>query len=117
MRHLIGDRLMNLYVVTGTTKGLGKALANRIALDSGNELIALARAPDGDIPGGVRFEVDLADVAALAAAADRIAQRVRGKHYEKAVLINNAGIVVPVAPLERADPYEIERNLVVNLLS
>ena len=108
---------MNLYIVTGTTKGLGEALAERIASDPDNELIALARAPDGDIRGGVRFELDLADTAAIDRVADRVAQRVRGKRYAKAVLINNAGIVVPVAPLERADPYDIERNLVVNLVA
>jgi len=108
---------MNLYIVTGTTKGLGKALADRIALDPDNELIALARAPDGEIPGGVRFELDLADTAAIDTVADRVAQRLRGKHYAKAVLVNNAGIVLPVAPLERADPYDLERNLVVNLVA
>ena len=108
---------MNLYIVTGTTKGLGKALADRIALDADNELIALARAADGDIPGGFRFELDLADTAAIDRIADRIAQRVRGKRYAKAVLINNAGIVLPVAPLERTDPYDLERNLVVNLVA
>ena len=108
---------MNLYIVTGTTKGLGKALADRIALDSDNQLIALARARDGEVPGGVRFEVDLADTAAIDAVGDRIAQRLRGKRYAKAVLINNAGIVVPVAPLERTDPYDLERNLVVNLVA
>ena len=108
---------MNLYIVTGTTKGLGKALADRIALDSDNQLIALARAPDGDIPGGVRFELDLEDTAAIDLVADRVAHRVRGRQFAKAVLINNAGIVVPVAPLERADPYDIERNLVVNLVA
>src|SRR5260221_4861562 len=108
---------MNLYIVTGTTKGLGKALADRIALDPDNELIALARAPDGDIPGGVLFALALADTAAIDATADRIVQRMRGKRYAKAVLINNAGIVLPVAPLERADPYDLERNLVVNLVA
>src|SRR5258706_9571053 len=108
---------MNLYIVTGTTKGLGKALADRIALDPDNELIALARAPDGDIRGGVRFALDLADTGAIDATADRIVQRMRGKRYAKAVLINNAGIVLPVAPLERADPYDLERNLVVNLVA
>jgi benzil reductase ((S)-benzoin forming) len=108
---------MNLYIVTGTTKGLGQALADRIALDSGNELIALARAPDAAIAGGARFEVDLADTAALDKACERVAQRIRGKRYAKAVLINNAGIVVPVAPLERADAEELERNLVVNLVA
>ena len=33
------------------------------------------------------------------------------------MLVNNAGIVAPVAPLERADAREIERNLVVNLVA
>jgi benzil reductase ((S)-benzoin forming) len=108
---------MNLYIVTGTTKGLGKALAERIALDPANELIALARAPDADIPGGVRIEVDLGDPAAIERAWERIDARVAGKRYDKAVLINNAGIVAPVAPLERADAKELERNVAVNLLA
>jgi benzil reductase ((S)-benzoin forming) len=108
---------MNLYIVTGTTTGLGEALAARIALDPDNDLIALARAPDGPIPGGARFEVDLADTAALDKALDRVEERIRGRRYGKAVLINNAGIVAPVAPLERADPREIERNLAVNLVA
>jgi hypothetical protein len=109
--------MMNLYVVTGTTQGLGRALAARIALDSGNELVALSRAPDGPIAGGARFQVDLADAHAVGKACERIAGRIRGKRYDKAVLINNAGVVAPVAPLERADAAELERNLAVNLVA
>jgi benzil reductase ((S)-benzoin forming) len=108
---------MNLYIVTGTTQGLGKALAERIALDPDNELIALARAPDGPIPGGARFEVDLADGAALERACDRVEERIRGKRYAKAVLVNNAGVIAPVAPLEAVDPAALERNLAVNLVA
>jgi benzil reductase ((S)-benzoin forming) len=108
---------MNLYVVTGTTRGLGEALAEAIARDPDNELIALARAPDAPIPGGARLEVDLADGEGIEHACDRIAQRIRGKRYEKAVLINNAGIVEPVGPLEGVDPRELERNLLVNLVA
>ncbi|HXF77439.1 MAG TPA: SDR family NAD(P)-dependent oxidoreductase [Usitatibacter sp.] len=108
---------MNLYVVTGTTRGLGEALARLVARDPSNELIAVARAPDGDIPGGVRIGADLADARAVEDACARIAARVRGKRYDKAVLVNNAGVVEPVAPLERADPAGLERNLAVNLLA
>jgi benzil reductase ((S)-benzoin forming) len=113
----VAPHAMNLYIVTGTTKGLGEALAACISLDQDNELIALARAPDGPIRGGARFEVDLADTAALDKVFDRVEERIRGKGYAKAVLINNAGVVAPVAPLERADAAEIERNLVVNLVA
>jgi benzil reductase ((S)-benzoin forming) len=69
------------------------------------------------VPGGARLEVDLADTAALDKACDRIEQRIRGKRYEKAVLINNAGIVEPVAPLEEVSAADLERNLVVNLVA
>ena len=95
---------MNLYIVTGTRRGLGEALARRISASQDNELIALAR-PD----------VDLADSTSLARAFDAIEQRIRGRAYGKAVLINNAGIVEPVAPVDRADPADLERNIAVNL--
>lgn len=107
----------NLYIVTGTTKGLGAALAARIAAGAGNELIAIARAPEGAIPGGWRIEADLADRGALAGACERAARRMRGKRYAKAVLVNNAGIVSPVGPLDQVDAAELERSLAVNLLA
>lgn len=106
---------MNLYIVTGTTRGLGAALAERIAEDPANELIALSRAPDAPIPGGARIEADLADGAALERAFDRLEGRVHGRRYDKAVLINNAGVVAPVAPLEAVDPDALEKSLLVNL--
>ncbi len=108
---------MDLYIVTGTTQGLGKALAEAVVRDSSNELVALARAPDGPIPGGARFEVDLADGPSLERACDRVEQRIRGKRYGKAVLINNAGVVSPVGPLEDVDAEALERNLAVNLVA
>jgi len=108
---------MNLYIVTGPTRGLGKALCEQIGRLADTELIALGRAPDAPVPGGARLEVDLADTAALDKACDRIEQRIRGKRYEKAVLINNAGIVEPVAPLEEVSAADLERNLVVNLVA
>ncbi|HSN21772.1 MAG TPA: SDR family NAD(P)-dependent oxidoreductase [Usitatibacter sp.] len=108
---------MNLYIVTGTTQGLGRALAERIARDPDNELVALSRAADGPIPGGARIEADLADGAALERACDRIEGRIRGKRYDKAVLVNNAGVAAPVAPLEAVDPEALERNILVNLVA
>jgi len=97
---------MNLYIVTGTRRGLGEALAKRITADKRNELIGISR-PD----------VDLADPASIARAFESIGRRIAATTYEKAVLINNAGVIEPVAPLDRADPGDIEHNLAVNLVA
>ena len=106
---------MNLYVITGTTRGLGAALAAQVAGDSGNELVALARAPSGAIAGGVRIEADLTDGAALERACDALERHIAGKRYAKAVLVNNAGVIPPVGPLDTVDARDLERNLFVNL--
>jgi benzil reductase ((S)-benzoin forming) len=108
---------MNLYIVTGTTKGLGKAFADRISGNPSNELVALARAADGPVPGGIRFQLDLGDTAAIGRVFDRVEKHVKAKVYEKAVLINNAGLVSPVGRIDRVDAGELERNLVVNLVA
>jgi benzil reductase ((S)-benzoin forming) len=117
MGELYENEGMNLYIITGTTRGIGAALAEVVARSAQNELIALARAPEGAIPGGFRIEVDVGDAAALDAAFDRVVARIRGKRYEKAVLINNAGVVGPVGPLEAVDSEEVRRNLAVNLVA
>ncbi len=108
---------MNLYIVTGTTKGLGQALVAKLAESADNDIVALARAPDGPIARGFRFHLDLADARAIEAVFDRVEKRISGKTYEKAVLINNAGVVTPVGPLEHVAAEELERSLLVNLVA
>jgi NAD(P)-dependent dehydrogenase (short-subunit alcohol dehydrogenase family) len=105
---------MNLYIVTGHTKGLGRALVEQLGADPDIELIALGRAADGPIRGGEQIRVDLADPRAIDAAFDRIAARLQARRYAKAVLLNNAGVIAPVGRLDRVDAAELERGLAVN---
>lgn len=105
---------MDLYIVTGHTKGLGLALAGLLGSRKETELVALGRAADGPIPGGAQLNVDLADTAAIEAVFDLVEERLRGKRYAKAVLINNAGVISPVGMIDRVDAGELERNLAVN---
>jgi benzil reductase ((S)-benzoin forming) len=105
---------MNLYIVTGHTKGLGQALVAQLGVEPDIEIIALGRAQDGPIPGGAQLFVDLTDTRALNVAFDRVEERLRGKRYAKAVLLNNAGMISPVGMVDRVDAEELERNLAVN---
>ncbi len=105
---------MNLYIVTGHTKGLGQALVQQLGVEQDVELIALGRAADGPIPGGAQLYVDLGMPRAVDAVCDRIEERLRGKRFAKAVLINNAGVISPVGMLDRVDAEELEKSIAVN---
>ena len=100
---------MNLYVVTGATRGLGEALARQIAAQPGNRLVTLGRAPSD----AINIHVDLADGAAVERAGDELERRIGAQPFDRAVLINNAGVIAPVGPLEKVDAVELERNLAV----
>jgi benzil reductase ((S)-benzoin forming) len=120
---------MNLYVVTGTTKGLGEALARRIEADPANILVAIARGTAASPARGLHIRADLARGEDIHRAGDELAAFVAaeaslpsgegraGGSFERAVLINNAGVVSPVGLLDEVDPAELERNLVVNLVA
>jgi len=108
---------VNLYVITGTTQGLGRALADAIAADAANFLVTLSRAPEAATERALAISVDLAHSSALQAACDRLDSALAGRRFDKAVLINNAGVVSPVGPLEAVEPAEMEANLAVNLVA
>ena len=105
---------MDLFVVTGTTRGLGGALAQHIASDPGNDLVCVARRAAAV---GRSIEADLADPAAVPSIEAALRQLIGERRYGRAVLLNNAGVVSPVGPLERVDAGELERNLRVNLVA
>jgi NAD(P)-dependent dehydrogenase (short-subunit alcohol dehydrogenase family) len=105
---------MDLYIVTGHTKGLGQALVAQLGAEPEIDLIALGRAKDGPIPGGAQLFVDLADSRAVEAAFDRVEERLRGKRFAKAVLVNNAGVISPVGMVDRVEATDLERALAVN---
>jgi len=101
---------MNLYIVTGTTRGLGAALAAQIAAGPSNELVTISRSRASVV-------ADLADAAAVRGACDALERRVAGRAFDKAVLINNAGVIGPVGPVEQVEAEELARNVAVNLVA
>src|SRR5689334_15318436 len=98
--------MTNLYVVTGATRGLGEALARQIASDPGNRLVTIGRAPASD----TNLFADLGDSRSTLEACIRLERLIAGGTWAKAVLVNNAGVVSPVGPLDKLDPLELENN-------
>ena len=73
-----------ITLITGTSKGIGKATADRLTAD-GHLVIGIARTVPNEAPGPF-YAVDLTDREATAQALDEITQK-----YEIDNLVNNVG--------------------------
>ena len=95
-------------MVTGASKGIGLAIAKRLA-DSDNKVIGVARSePDEEFPG-LYFKVDLEDHATVV---DALANIVNEHPVD--ILINNAGYSLP-ATAEGTTLPDFDKQINVNL--
>jgi NAD(P)-dependent dehydrogenase (short-subunit alcohol dehydrogenase family) len=100
-------------LVTGGGSGLGAAIAEHLTR-AGARVVVTGRRPEPlqEVAGrlGARVEVcDVADPAAVDALADRL------RDEEVSILVNNAGIAGPVAPLTEIAPDEWDEVFAVNV--
>jgi benzil reductase ((S)-benzoin forming) len=105
----------SIYIITGTTRGIGRALAQAV-ITRGGMLFSISRAParrekrwhnytcDLRHPGQIRNTM----VQLMAAAGSC-------EPCDDLILINNAGVLQPIGPLEHAPDDGIEQHLAVNL--
>ena len=98
-------------LVTGGTKGIGKAIAIRLA-DAGATVVVCGRNPPQADFGAEFIACDIRDPAAAAALIEEIVTR----HGRLDILVNNAG-GSPPAPAATASPRFSERVIALNLLA
>ncbi len=95
-------------LITGASRGIGRAVAQRLTAN-GHHVIGLARgAPDSTFPGDF-FQVDLADRHAREDVLRQIAERFHVNN-----VVNNAGVTTSLT-LEETTFDELDRLLEVNL--
>ena len=95
-------------LVTGGTRGIGAAIAAKLAED-GAEVTVTGTTPKGPFPAGCKFHVvDFSDRAATEAFAAEVADR------EVDILVNNAGIN-KIGPFAQTDPKDFDRIQEVNV--
>ena len=106
-----------VVVITGASRGIGAASARAFAA-AGAHVALLAR-DAGQLqdlaaelgPNALALPCDVADWVAVQAAVDAVHDRFGGLD----VLINNAGVIDPIADLCAADPVEWARAMDINL--
>ena len=112
----------HLTIITGSSRGLGAALAAQRLLP-GHEVLGLARHQNAVLQAqaeaaGARLTQWPADLADPGAAAQQLAQwlaRIDASALASASLINNAGVVGTLAPLDRVPLADIVQGLRVGL--
>lgn len=109
----------HLTILTGASRGMGRAMAQQLIQD-GHTLLGLSRQPDDALtakaPARVtQWAVDLADPAPVALRLRQWLADMDPKTVISATLINNAGLIPTIAPLEDCPPEETSIALRVGL--
>lgn len=106
-----------VVIITGASRGIGEAAARAFAAEgarvcalarSGEKVAALAAELGGEAMG---LPCDVSDWAQVASAARQVVER----WGRIDVLINNAGVIEPIAPIDASDPAAWGHAIDINL--
>ncbi len=102
------------YIVTGTTRGLGRALA-RAVRERGKLLFTISRSPQVHEGRWHNYACDLRQPDQIQRAMADLMQAIGRERCHDILLINNAGVLSPIGPIENAADDRIEGHFAVNL--
>ena len=107
-----------LAIVTGTTSGIGGAVATRL-LDRGWDVVGIARRPSPF--SHPRYRHHPLDLAAIPAQADELEEWLSAElgraHWERIGLVNNAALTGDLGPSEQIDAGGLLNLLAVNVVA
>lgn len=115
---------MDVYIITGTSKGLGNSIANKL-VDINHHLFCISRKKDDGLILYAKekgcsldfIEFDLSDSYEIEKLMNGIFDKINLAEVKSISLINNAGVVLPIKPIEDCKDNEIINNINVNLLA
>lgn len=115
---------MNYFIMTGTSRGLGQAIARKLIYE-GNILFCISRNKNQELLEEAKkknidlyyYEYDLNDVEGIVKLVEEIFNHIDKSNLNSIYLVNNAGVVSPIRPIAKCESEEIVQNIKVNLIS
>jgi NAD(P)-dependent dehydrogenase (short-subunit alcohol dehydrogenase family) len=110
-------RHRRLFIVTGASRGLGFAMAQRLLEQPDVELLAISRKPGIGLAGPAltQWALDLAQPLQAAARLQAWLVERDGGAYASATLVNNAALMPPLAPIDHNDSAVLAETTRVGL--
>jgi benzil reductase ((S)-benzoin forming) len=104
------------YIVTGTTRGIGKALAEKI-VDRGHLLFTISRAAESEEGRRCNYYCDLRNPRQVQDVMTRLLDGIPYATCGDGILINNAGVLAPIGSLEGVALQGMDASMHVNLMA
>ncbi len=95
---------MNIYIITGASKGIGRALAEELLKDENNRVVGVSRSCSIKHPNYRHQPLDFSDIPAVEHNLQKIF--LPYPEAEKLVLINNAGVLGDIGYVGEGMPNE-----------
>ncbi|MBN1988447.1 MAG: SDR family NAD(P)-dependent oxidoreductase [Bacteroidales bacterium] len=103
---------MNLFVITGTSRGIGKALALAALANSNNQVIGISRTCTISHSQYTHQQLDLSDSQKVLEVTFPAIENI-----EKAVLINNSGELGEVKPFAKVTAASVAKTITINTIA
>lgn len=115
---------MNYYIITGTSRGLGETLATEL-LSNNNYIICVSRSKNYELITKAQknnynleyIQYDLNEVNNIDKLVSSIFSYIDYDDVESISLINNAGVVNPIKPIDRCETNEVISNININAIA
>ncbi|KEK22245.1 (S)-benzoin forming benzil reductase [Bacillus gaemokensis] len=115
---------MRYVIVTGTSQGLGEAIATQL-LEENTQLICISRKQNEKLiekakEKNISFafhSIDLQDVHNVETHSETIFSSIQAEKVSSIHLINNAGTLAPMKPIEKAESELLIANVQINLIA
>ncbi len=103
---------MNIYFITGTSRGIGKAIAERLLRAGNNKVFGISRSSTINHERYIHLTCDLSDSMQAGAISFDL-----NEETEKVVLINNAGSISKIKYVGKLMSEDIVKDYMINIVS